>query len=408
MPSDIKKGTEMEKIGILTFTSNFNMGSFWQAYATQQMIKSAFPNSQIKIINYHREIFRESVGYDKWVIFKKRHVNLFHLYRDIMGRKKYRECQKRYLDFDVPKGFYTNNIKEALQFINDQRYDSIFIGSDEVLKFDERNYLENTLPVYWLPETVNATKFLIAASVGTKPPDLDRLSLSLKNKLINSLSEFELLGVRDELTYETVCKLIQNYRDRLFMIPDPTFSLSVDTLPAEIYLKNKGLDLSRPIIGIDLLLSLPGLNDYINKLKKQGNQVVAWRMGPRKEFIDCSDIDPIQWSGMFKFFSLTITNRFHASIFCLKNLVPVLAIDCHPGRFLETGWSKTFSLLKRFDLEKTNHTNITRLKTKDDLAMAAGNAIEYFDKSLVEKILNELQNELDNYLAHTVEVMKVK
>lgn len=374
------------------------MGSFWQAYATLKALKSIFPKQQVEIINYHRKFIQSEVKYNNFIQIRKRHLHPLFLLRDILGRKSYRNCQKKYLGLNTNKGFFCDKLKPSVEFINQQSYDFIFVGSDTVLSFYEHNYQKTKFPIFWIPKEIKGKKFLLSASMGTKPPNLEKCSTYHKNKLKESLKGFNRLGVRDDLTYSTILKITNDVNDKLYIIPDPTFSIDINTAPAKKYLIKKGLDLSKPIVGIDIPLNVPGVKEYTNKMIQKGVQFITWRNRPPISFWGCSDIDPIVWSGMFKFFSLTITNRFHATIFCLKNLAPVLAIDCKPGRYLENGWSKTSSLLEGFDMKETHHKNIADLKKEGDLEIAAELALKKFNKVEVSSKLKFLNNEFKNYL----------
>lgn len=395
----------MKKIGILTYTSNFNMGSFWQAYATLELLRSSFSDYHVEIINYHRKLIRSQVKFEKWLVPGKWHLHPVYLCNDIIRRKKFRKFQKQYLCFDAAKGFYCDDIKLATEFLNQQGYDCIFVGSDTVLEFNGGHYRDEVLPVYWLSKNVHGEKFLTAASVDTRPPDFSKLSLSLQKQLKESLKGFQLLGVRDNLTYETIYKIAENCADRLCMVPDPTFSLDIDFKPAENYLKKKGLDLKVPIIGIDLPLTLPGFKECVEAFRNKGYQLVQWRHRPYKGCINCMDMDPVVWAGIFRFLTLTITNRFHASVFCLKNLVPVLSVDFQRGRYLANGWSKNYDLLERFGMAETNYKRIDDLTNTTDFTRAVNQAIKDFDRLKVKQTLEVMKNEINSYITSVSKIL---
>ena len=390
----------MKRIGILTYTSNYNMGSFWQAYASLQTVKKVFPDAHVEIVNYHRESIQNKVKYNRWVVLKKRHLNPRYLLNDILGRKRYRACQRHHLAFDPACGFYNDNPVKAWEYLDSLRYDCIFVGSDTLLEFKDYHYLKNTIPVYWLPPDLKAKKFFLSASAGTHPPNLTRLSVSQKKQIKDSLSDFERLGVRDEITRDLVLSLTDQDKDRIEIIPDPTFLVDINTSFAKTYLERKGIDLKAPILGVDIPMTVPGLKPYINRLSQQDWQIISWRIRHRKGLIDCSDIGPLEWAGMFSFFTLTITNRFHAAIFSLKNKVPLLSIDCKPGRYLSDGWSKSSSLLKHFGLSQTAHTNLPKLNGVSDLSGHAEQALNAFDDVQVTRTLVRLKKQIETYLKH--------
>lgn len=394
----------MNKIGILTYTSNYNMGTFWQAYASLKGIQNVFPDVCVEIVNYHRESIKNSVKYHHWIVPKKRHLIPRHLINDIRSRKKYQQCQKRYLGFDADQGLYCDNPDQAWQYLDKLGYDYLFVGSDTLLEFEEYHYRKNTVPIYWLPPDLGGKKFLLAASAGTHPPDLNRLSEVQRNCLKDSLSGFRRLGVRDEVTRDLLLSLTNQGLEHLEVIPDPTFLVDIDPTPAQRYLKSKGLDLNSPILGIDVPMSLPGLKSYLNRLESKGWQFVSWRIRHRKGLVDCSDIGPLEWAGIFRFFALTITNRFHASIFTLKNKRPVLSIDCKPDRYLADGWSKSWSLLQRFSLAEKAHTNLSKINGETDISRLADQAMATFDPSSVSRVLKRLKTQMETYLQSIADI----
>jgi hypothetical protein len=62
-----------KKIGILTYTSNFNYGTFFQAYATLCAVRRHFPNSNVEIVNYNSKSKSQQIGYNK-LNLARRHI----------------------------------------------------------------------------------------------------------------------------------------------------------------------------------------------------------------------------------------------------------------------------------------------------------------------------------------------
>lgn len=76
-----------------------------------------------------------------------------------------------------------------------------------------------------------------------------------------------------------------------------------------------------------------------------------------------SDMDALQWSGLFSRYSITLTNRFHASIFSLKNRTPVITVDCKAKRITADKTSKSSLLLDGFGLKESNYKNSDDLQS---------------------------------------------
>ena len=103
---------------------------------------------------------------------------------------------------------------------------------------------------------------------------------------------------------------------------------------------------------------LIGVEDAVKYLKSKGYAVASWRGVSRFADYDFSDMGPLEWSGIFKRFDITLTNRFHASIFSLKNLTPVITMDYKANRISRSEQSKASMLMDSFGLKDTNYRNV--------------------------------------------------
>ena len=66
-------------------------------------------------------------------------------------------------------------------------------------------------------------------------------------------------------------------------------------------------------------------------------------------------VDPEEWAAFYKQLTFCITDRFHASVFCLRDDVPFVAIEPYQPKSLLN--SKIYSLLKDFGIEKICYQN---------------------------------------------------
>lgn len=71
-------------------------------------------------------------------------------------------------------------------------------------------------------------------------------------------------------------------------------------------------------------------------------------------------LSPFEWGALFKYVDLTITERFHDSVFTLRYGKTVVAVDWSSNRFSTDGFSKTQNLLEQYGLEE-NHFIATNL-----------------------------------------------
>lgn len=55
---------------------------------------------------------------------------------------------------------------------------------------------------------------------------------------------------------------------------------------------------------------------------------------------------------MFRYIDMAVTERFHDTVFSLRNCKPGIAIDWNEKRFSKDGFSKTQNILAQYGLEK--------------------------------------------------------
>lgn len=389
------------KIGILTYTSNFNFGTFFQAYAGLCSVRRAFPEAQVEIVNCHSAAKYQRVGYGR-LNLKKRHLYPPFLIRHLRGQQRYRACQKRYLELDAGGGFHSDSYRQSADYLKAHDYDLLLVGSDTVLNFYDWDHAAQEPPMYWLPSDLPCTKAMLAASIGTDLK-LAQLDEPMREKLRQSAAGFALLGVRDPMTRDFLLDLDPQLEHRIRMVPDPTFSLNVDGAPALEYLQRRRIDPQTPLIGMDLPLSVPGVAEAVQYFKAKGYRVASWRGKSVVADYDFSDMGPMEWAGMFAHYSITLTNRFHASVFSLKSLTPVIAMDCKSERVAESGLSKTSLLLESFGMKDSSHRNAQDIMEVNWLreAMTA-----HLTGDLASRIGTQLKRFTEEYSAYLQEVIE--
>lgn len=384
------------KIGILTYTSNFNYGTFFQAYATLCLLQRHFPSGRIEFINYNSATKLESVGYHK-LNLKKRHLHPGYLIKHLRKQQGYRQTQADYLQFDTKAGLITDSYDSAAQYIDDQGYDLVVVGSDTVLNFYDWNLQQDELPIYWLPSGIKAKKVMLASSIGTDLTLAD-LTEAQQERVRSSINGFELLGVRDELTQDFIHTIEPGSASRVKLIPDPTLSYTLNTKPAADYLRKRRVSLGAKTIGLDLPTSVRGVEQAVKHYKDAGYTIVTWRGRSKYADFDFSDLSPLEWSGIFAHFAITLTNRFHASIFSLKNETPVITVDFKSNRVTESQKSKASMLLESFGIRDGNYANATAMA--DDWVLQAMQAsLENPGTAQLRARAAGMNEELDRYVA---------
>ena len=332
----------MKKIGILTYMKEYsNLGTNMQAYCTLKAIQKVYPDGQVELINY-----------SAWKPAMRPYLSAISfnsLKNDYIRIRKYSRFFKKELTLSKKK-LISSNVRKSLEFIKKQEYDAIYVGSDTVLELKGAG--RDDLTAYWLDNAIDSKKFLIAASCHNVV--YEALSEGQRDLMSKAVEGFSLLGVRDEPTFRLLSRLTLPGDRRLQIIPDPTFTYEIDYSFAEEYLGKKKLALIRPVVCLHLLRGSKWGGDLANYFRKEGYMIASLRPAYYAD-ITLTDLSPFEQMGIYKYFTLVITHRFHDSIFCFKNLTPVIAFPEHVSDVTVYGESKMLSLFRSFNLEKINY-----------------------------------------------------
>lgn len=357
----------MKRLGILTFHKSINYGAFMQMYSLYTRLKQDFPELEVEVIDYTsrmiqnkyscnaltyifssvNELKKTSASYICKATLKNAYNVIFKrgfLKKRQTMRKAFNDCLNYVKLSD--KSFCTDNFTEVSEYIN-ERYDIVVVGSDCVWEFNHYPFPN----IYFLHDVTGAKKLSYAACA--QGILYKNLSKTQKSYLAESWRSFNYLGVRDAAT-EILVKQV----DEELSVEhncDPTIFLELDKLPVETntieekFIK-AGVDLSKPIIG------LMG-NEYVGKLCKKvvGNryQIVAvYEESPDADFY-INDLTPFEWAKCFSLFDFVFTNKFHGTIFSLKNNVPVFSFDffAESYEYFNDGMTKLSDLYDRIGLK---------------------------------------------------------
>lgn len=183
-----------------------------------------------------------------------------------------------------------------------------------------------------------------------------------KKDLYKSFSTFKLFGVRDRVTEHLLRDEI-GMGDQVYTLYDPTYLIpeSEFSLPYFIRKKLEGVRKHQKIALFNF--SVTGClfkKEMTEFLQQQGYYTISTLYN---EWADCNlmSLSPFGWAAMFRYVDLTVTERFHDSVFTLRNGKPVVAIDWNSGRFSKDGSSKTQNLLSLYGLD-CNHFIATNLE----------------------------------------------
>lgn len=395
--SNFKKTTLMKRIGILTYFTDIpyfndiNPGMNLQAYAVYSALKAQYPKAHIEFIRYHS-------WWAEWRPYISG-MTIGSLLQDFKQLIKYHQFTKSFPKSH--KALVSRDREKSLRFIDRLNYNAIYVGSDTLLELFRCEH--DDISAYWLNNEVRAKKFMIAASA--RDTSFEMLSSKQKELMDCSISSFDMLGVRDVATFDLVKGFISSGDPRLRIVSDPTFSLEIDYTAAERYVQRKGLiKRKRPIVCFHLLKTSPYALELANIYRNKGYLVASLRPASYADFI-LKDLSPMEFAGIFKFFDLVLTHRFHDSVFCIKNLCPVLLYP--PSKIYENahGDSKQSSLMEMFDIKHTSFVrDISSLSAKD-IYLLLESAKENFvkNKNSIAAINRELKSNFEDYVRLTSE-----
>ena len=202
--------------------------------------------------------------------------------------------------------------------------------------------------VYWLPPEVPGVKVAFGASgIGA---DM-RLVTKHKDALRESLNGFRLISVRDHFTREMVRAIGPDPAIPVHTIPDPTILEDFpETGVAEI-LRKHGVDGNRPVLGIMVHGKHALCGAVADHFRRRGFAVVALSM-----YNPCADVNlgcvlgPYEWAEAIGRLTFCLTDRFHGTVFCLKNNTPFVSVDPRPPG--EPIANKILSLLQDWRMEE--------------------------------------------------------
>lgn len=357
------------KIGLLTYYHDMNCGTILQAYAGLQALKKTYPKDDVSIIPLHaikmpfRPYFHDAT--------------LLMILRDL--RRVFGNNRIIKNELGVPRSHEIIEVEKGVKFISDYKCDKIYVGADTLLELNRTKPTDyDGLSYYWLSDTIKAKKYMLAASCGNE--DYNKLSEKQKEDMRRVLSSYSGFGVRDDNTENLLAHFVD--RKLIQRVPDPTYTLTVNYSYIDKYLADRHLDIAENSILIHSSKEDTWVPKLADSLRKQGYKIYS--LAPAKWADVCIfNINAFEQLGLYRYFRLVITNRFHDSIFCMKNGTPMLLYK--PGRDQDstTGESKFSSLIKQAGLYPLNLLE-ERVITADSVLERVECSINNFYKHVAE------------------------
>lgn len=330
----------MKRIGIITYHAVANDGAVLQAYALSQALQARFPQDQVEVVNYRSRSVE--LG-ERLKLFKVtpqapcvRFLRTFRI--------------RRFWQRNLPlseESLVTDSYEKSIEFLNG-RYDVLVVGSDMIWNVNPGLFAQPFPSIFWLSPQLECKKIAYAASADKC--NFSKLSEWKRAFARDALEAFDLIGVRDRHTYETVRALnVSNSSSRLFMVPDPTFLHEIRPSRAREKLVETGLDLGRPILALNLFRFGQLCRDICQHYRAKGYQLVSVsQINPKVDVSLVERLTPFEWAEAFRYFTLVMGDRFHGTIMAIKNNTPFVTLELHPA--YKGTMSKMRSMLEEMHL----------------------------------------------------------
>jgi hypothetical protein len=323
------------KLRIFTFHHIANNGAFLFSKALVSQLSTRLQDSDIKIVDYKTP---------RLALFEYLKRFKFFPNEPFFYYKRYKRWEKILDQLQLEKSFPRFTSEERLQQYFSAEADALLVGMDVwcIINGTHRPHFPN---IYWLPEKIKIPK--LACGVSAYNSDLSLIK-SNSRRITEYLNDFEVIGTRDRFTQE----LVLQYRTRkdglVERVPDPVLLQKFPETGVSDLAASLGVDLDRPLLGL-LLFGNDHLSEQIcNHFRTRGFQVVALSMyNPHADVNLGHLLDPLEWAEFFGLLSFCVTDRFHGTVFCIKNGIPFISLE---NENVPVSQSKLVDLLTEFNL----------------------------------------------------------
>lgn len=354
------------KILIVTFTRGINPGTIMQALGVQTAFGLLYPNADIEFLDFPDfKRGKLSVRGKSDSILSTFLQKGFAAYRLL----RYRSLRKKNFKYSPTVDMFHYNVK-SIAFI--KRYDLVVIGSDTILEQAYSN--TGKIGLNWMPIDIKKLYFAASASPANFTP---------KNDLKEVAEKAVFIGLRDDLTIRFFVDKLKIAPNKLVKQPDPSYFLDINKFILPMNLASK-IKAGQKHVLYNFNSNFPHRKELADKLRHLGYKVVSTAYNPHADI--CFDtINAFEWAGVFPLIDIVVTERFHDSVFALRNCKPVIAIDWDKNRFTSEGDSKTYCILEDYGLT-TFHFNLSVLPDLDAICKTIGTLDDIFDKQHVKNV----------------------
>ena len=322
------------KIGILTYHRSVNYGAFLQAYALQKYVQHVMgETATVELVDYNSQKAHEL------------YISQFKKLEKADGKKLYQYIQFQRCVNLLPKSkdkLVSDDLSQIQSFLQKQKYDVIIAGSDEIWKVNGMRGFPNA---YWMNFDLGYT--IKASYAASSRNDMNMLQEKQIEYMQTALKQFSYIGVRDRITQRLVQDLDVPIQPALNCDPTFLYSFGFDKEEyGEKVRKKLHIPNDKKIMGI--MIKDDALCSQMKRKYEKTHVVVSLLDELPSADYNLLGITPFEWLKTIGIMDMLVTNRFHGTVFAIKNHVPFLSVDDYDG--VEN--SKIYDLLSRCGLEE--------------------------------------------------------
>ncbi len=304
------------KLGILTFHRTVNDGSVLQNWCLQRILRSISPGADVETIDL-RIARREVQEYRRLLSRRPPFVQLSTVQKMLLLRQ--------FINREIAlssRSKTTDSLAAASKFISQQGYGAVVSGSDTVWQMAKVGTMEPP-HLYFMPGFTGYKKIAFAVSADPVADTAVLDNAERREALLQAVSDFEFIGVRDETT-RRLLEQLGLPAERIHFMPDPTILEDFSSLVRMPSTRLTGGKVA------GLALQSASLAAAVSEVLQSQGWTVVNHLGPTPAGAQSltSGESLGDRLGRFATQDLLISDRFHSSIFTLKlGSAPVIFVE---------------------------------------------------------------------------------
>jgi len=375
-----------KKILIITYFKSVNPGTFLQAYSVQKGMKLIYPDSEITFLRTDHKRKLDITVSQKMSLYDVLLSKMYSLVRRII----YRTLEKNtFKNSDILFNCFDYNEDEFVDYVNN--YDMLIVGSDTIL---EQVAQQNQIGIMWGNERIKIPQIMFAVSADDCIENFNSVVFfgSLEKKLL----VFKQIGVRDDIVKSFFIEKLNLPEHFILKQPDPTYLLPLH----QFKLKNNQISKLKKLKGKIAIFNFNRRfiyrKDLATVLKRLGYKLVSIEYDPDCD-LSFKNLQPFEWAALFHYCEVVFTERFHDTVFSLRNNKPVFSIDWQRKKINENGSSKRSEILKEYGLS-AHHITIFNQESINMIPDKVADLVKNFDVEHNQMINDRLIKRAENIL----------